>query len=184
MKRGKPLRADPEKVREFLQRGRGSLKADPAKTRAFVDRGRVAGARVLRESAIAGMREEKALRRSEGPLSPADWRKAVAGASGLKCIVSGTRADDWTDPDFEAHHPLAKGELRARELRAFVWDKRNGVWLTELVHATHEHSERVVFRDVLPDSVWEFCAEMDALGSGSWATAWVENKHPIRKGRC
>lgn len=184
MKRSKPLRrktelrADPEKAREFEQRGRGQLGSDPEKTAAFVQRGRESGARSLRESAVAGLRTRREVRAAEGPLDPATWRKCVHDASAGRCIITGTRADGHDDPHFEAHHPLPKRELRARGLHGHVWDARNGVWLVERVHERHESGTARIPRERLPVAVWEFAAEMDALGDGEWATAMIERLHP------
>jgi hypothetical protein len=179
VKRSKPLSANPEKVREFIARGRGKLKQDREKTAAFVQRGRESGAKVLRESARAGARATARARAGEGPLSPKEWRRAVAEAADLRCTVTRSRAADVFDPSFDAHHALPKEELRARGLGAHVWDPRNGVFVTSRVHLDHAHGPRPrITRELLPARVWEFCAEMDALGAGEWATVMVERDHP------
>lgn len=192
LKRKTPLRSDPAKTREFEQRGRGSLKQDPEKTRAWVDKARRMGLstdpikleefqRRARKS-MSGKAVRSAARgaahRGEGPLSPGDWREAVATAADLRCIVSGARAYDAFDPTFDAHHPLPKRELRARGLLAHVYDPRNGAFVAEHVHWDHEGAVERIPRELLPASVWEFCAEMDALGEGEWATVMVERQHP------
>lgn len=192
LKRKTPLRSDPAKAREFEQRGRGGLKQDPAKTRAWVAKARRLGlstdpikleefqrrARKSMSGKAVRSARRGAARRGEGPLSPGDWREAVAIAADLHCMVSGARAYDAFDPVFDAHHPLPKRELRARGLHAHVYDPRNGVFVAEQVHLDHEGAVKRISREVLPASVWEFCEEMDALGAGEWATAMVERQHP------
>lgn len=166
MERKKPLRADPAKVREFLQRGRGALKRTTELERTSFKR-----------KAISAKRRVAPV---EGPLDPASWRREVFRASGGKCIVSGARARDADDERFHAHHALSKDALRKRGLYAYVWDSRNGVWVAEAAHMAHEHTggEHRITRDSLPASVWEFCAELDALAGIEWATAKVEHEHP------
>jgi hypothetical protein len=161
MKRGKPL-----------ERKTG-LKADPEKTRAFIERGRGALQRTG-----SGMRRVTA---GEGPLTPAEWRAAVFAAAHGRCIISGTRARDLDDPRFQAHHILPKRVLRVRGLLSYVWDARNGLWLRADVHAAHEapgvNDGRIpAYR--LPTCVWEFCDELDALAGTHWATDLVLRAHP------
>jgi hypothetical protein len=161
-------------------RRKTELRADPEKTREFVERGREAGARSLRESARVSIPETRKLRAAEGPLSPADWRVAVYKASGGRCIISGARADGPSDPRFDAHHVLPKGELRARGLLQRVWDPRNGVLLAEREHQRHEGAFLRVPRSKLPAVVWEFAAELDALAGTEWATVRLERIYPRR----
>lgn len=171
------LRADPDVTREWVRRAReAGLSTDPIKLEEFIRRGRKRMTsrkvkRVTFRAAAAG----------EGPLSPEEWRRQVAMATDLRCIVTGTRAADVFDPTFDAHHPLPKSELRARGLHAFVYDARNGVFVTERVHVSHEYGagdEDRISRGLLPAGVWEFAAEMDEHGRGKWATVMVERKHP------
>lgn len=193
MKRSKPLRADPEKVREFqrrareaqaadedsfLNRSRAPLRSDREKTAAFVQRGREAGARVLAAAARAAAKERSV--RVEGPLSPGDWREAAFRSSGGRCIITGSRARDVDDRRFHVHHAVPKDELRARGLFGHVWDPRNAVWLRADVHLAHEHAggDRRVPRERLPASVWEFAQEMDGTDGTSWATMIVARAHP------
>jgi hypothetical protein len=157
LKRGRPLRGDPEKVREFLQRGRkAELKRSKLK------------ARPKREAPV------------EGPLTPEEWRRAVFVASGGRCVISGSVARDAEDRGFQAHHALPARELRARGLRDRVWDSRNGVWLARRVHERHESAVERVPRSALPASVWEFCRELDRLDGTEWATQLVLRLHPAR----
>lgn len=152
MKR-RPLRANPEKVREFMQRGRQEIERAPIR-------------RKVRD------------RPPEGPLTPAEWRKRVFDASEGRCLLTAARALHAADRRFHAHHPLPKRELRARGYFGWVWDPRNGAWLRRDVHARHELAFERVPADRLPASVWEFCAELDALEGTRWATALVLRAHP------
>lgn len=153
----KPLRPDPEKVREFLRRGRES------------------GSKSLRAAAVRSVR---AGRPAEGPLDPATWRQNVFAASAGRCIVSGSRARDADDRRFHAHHMLPKGELRARGLFGHVWDDRNGILVSQRVHMRHEGGYRRIPRELLPARVWAFAKELDELDGTSWATSLVERLHP------
>lgn len=164
MERKKPLRADPEKVRAFVQRGRaGGLERSPIKRRSA--------------TASVAKREVAVL---EGPLDPAVWQRRVFAASGGACVVSGARAHDADDPRFHAHHPLAQDALRKRALYGWLWDERNGILVAEAIHMAHEHKggEARISREVLPACVWEFCAELDAIAGTHWATENVRRKHP------
>lgn len=162
MKRGKPLRADPAKVREFLARGRGALsRYEPLK----------------RSGALKRSSAKRRIAEHEGPLTPAEWRRQVYELSGRKCIVSQTPSHDPYDRRFHAHHPLDKSTLRDRGLHAYVWDPRNGVLVLATVHMQHEYDGSIA-RELLPARVWEFCAELDALDQTEWATARVERLHP------
>jgi hypothetical protein len=178
VKRSKPLRRDTAKAREFVERGRGRIKSDAEAAAAFLRRGREAGARSLRASSSAAAKAKPARRADEGPLSPADWRKAVYEASGRRCIISGARADDPFDPRFDAHHVLPKGELRARGLLQYVWDARNGVLLAERVHRQHTDAFLRIPREKVPPAAWEFAAELDARAGTEWATVMLERNYP------
>lgn len=153
LKRNKELRADADKVREFLNRSRQPLKRTP-------------------------MRSRGRDRPPEGPLTPAQWREAVFKASDGRCIISDARARNADDRRFHAHHPLAKRILRDRSLYGWVWDARNGLWLRRDVHASYELRATPISAERLPASVWEFCAELDALEGTEWATQLVLRAHP------
>lgn len=166
MKRGKglkrktELRADVEKVREFMQRGRQPLERSELKKR---------GGGTRRASA------------AEGPLSPVEWRRAVFEASGGRCVISGSKARNADDRRFDAHHPLAKRVLRERGLLGYVFDSRNGLWVRADVHAAHERPgvrDGRIPAEALPASVWAFCSELDALAGTQWATDTVLRAHP------
>jgi len=186
MERRKGLKRDGAKARAFVERGRGSLSAEKPltasveKVREFMQRGREAGAQSLRASS-----RRRPKRPLEGPLTPEEWIVAVAKASDLRCKITNTRARDAFDPRFHGHHPLPKRELRARGLHAHVWDPRNGVWVLARLHEQHEapgvRPEHRIARQVLPASVWEFCAELDAIDGTHWATELVRRLHPDRR---
>lgn len=181
MQRKKRLGADPEKVRAFLARGRGSLKTRPkepaAKGRATLKR-KVELARGSLKDPSKRSPAKRKVAPTEGPLTPAEWRRQVFELSGRRCIVSGSPSNDPYDPDFHAHHALGAQQLRKRGLHAYVWDARNGVLVSEIVHMEHEHHAPTIFAEHLPARVWEFAAEMDALVGTEWATAKVERQHP------
>lgn len=145
MKRGGPLKRskgldrkgapkpDPEKVREFLQRGRGQL-----------------------DRAGQGLRKTRRKRPPEGPLDPATWAKTVRATSANRSILPPhTRV---TSRDFP-HHVIPKQELRRRGLFDRVWDPRNGVAVTLGEHDEHERAHRRIPRRCLPESVFEFARE-------------------------
>jgi hypothetical protein len=164
VKRGGPLKR------------RTELRADPEQLRAFEQRGRESGARSLQASARASAREP---RPTEGPLDAASWRRAVFAVSGGRCIITGARARDADDPRFHAHHPLPKRELRARGLYGHVWDPRNGVWITERAHERHENATERIGWILLPTALWTFAREMDALDGTEWATQLVRRLHRV-----
>lgn len=186
------MKRDTPAARRFAAR-RGTLRRDPAKGLGvseakvldFLRRGREAGAQSLRSSAT---RAARASRPQEGPLTPWEWRLAAfvaAGgleASGAVCILTGTRTRDVEDRRFHVHHPLPARELRRRGLHAHVWDPRNALWVLGDAHLQHEtpgvRGDHRIPRELLPTSVWEFCAEMDATDGTSWATVMVERAHP------
>jgi hypothetical protein len=167
MKRGKPLKrktelkADAEKAREFMQRGRQQL-----------ERGN-------------GLRRKVRERPAEGPLTPREWQAAVFEASEGRCVITGSRAREVDDPAFHAHHPLPQRQLRARGLHGCLWDPRNGILLRRDIHERHEHGARRIRvpHTALPASVWEFCAELDELAGTKWATDLVLREHPVRGAR-
>lgn len=198
------MKRDGEKARRFAaKRGQlGRSRRSVERRRAFVERGREASERSLRAAAEKAAEAKRELERAaasparrahlarkrkarpkEGPLSPEDFKRAAYAASGGRCIITGTRARDPLDPDFHAHHPLPKRELRRRRLHAHVYDPRNAVFVTERVHMQHEtpgvRPEHRIPREKLPASVWAFCAEMDATDGTRWATAMVERAHPV-----
>lgn len=168
MRRGKPLK-----------RGKGlerrELKADVERVREFLKRGKALDRKPLRSKPKP--------RPAEGPLSPAEWAAQVFELSEGRCIITGARARDAFDRRFHAHHPLPKRELRARGLAARVWDPRNGVLLRRDVHVRHEDAFERVPHTALPLRVWEFCRELDELEGSQWATTLVLRAHPVRGAR-
>jgi hypothetical protein len=145
------LRADPAKVREFVQRGRGQL----ART--------------------DGPKRRPKRRPREGPLSPREWRCEVFRLDGGACRVSGRPGRDVDDKRFHCHHCIPKRELRNRGLYGSVWDPRNGVLLSASVHWRHEHAQERVAFEALPDRAREFASEL-----GTWAEDLLLRLHPRR----
>lgn len=170
MKRGELKRkAELKRRQEF---GRATDRAREA-----FQRGRVVAREELKR---VELKRRPKKRPPEGPMSPADWRRAVFNASGGWCKISRTRARDADDRRFHAHHPLPKSELRARGYFDRVYDPRNGTWLRRGVHLRHEAAvDRVPYTE-LPASVWDFCTELDILEGTRWATDLVLRYHPAR----
>jgi hypothetical protein len=160
LSRKSELKADVEKVREFMQRGRQDLQ------------------RSAKKSARSGFRRWT---EAEGPLTPGEWRKHAFEASGGRCIITGARALDADDPRFQAHHLLPKRTLRSRGLFAFVWDPRNAVWLSNIAHELLEKRSVHLRYSRLPVTVWGFCRELDALEGTQWATELVRRAYPISR---
>lgn len=153
LERRTELRADVDRVREFLRR------AKPLER-------------------TGGMRRATA---AEGPLTPSAWRQAVHDASGGRCIITGALARNAEDRRFDPHHVLPKRMLRDRGLLDRVNDPRNGIWLRRDVHAAHESPgvrDTRIPAERLPARVWQFCAELDVLDGTGWATAAVLRAHP------
>lgn len=165
LERHKRLKSDPAKLRAFVQRGRDS---------SSLERGELKRRRPKRSPAKRGVAVV------EGPLSPAEWKRRVFVTSGGQCVVSRSRAYDVDDPRFHAHHPVSQSSLRQRGLQGWLWDERNGMLVTRTIHMAHEHTggKSRIRREFVPVSVWEFCAELDALAGTSWATEHVNRRHP------
>lgn len=143
------LKADVEKVREFMRRGRGGLS-----------------------------RKSKPRREPEGPLTPAEWRLAAFVASGGRCMITGAKAANVEDRHFHAHHVLPKRVLRARGLLDRVWDPRNAVWLRSDVHMPGFAREPELPQERIPPYVWEFARELDSLEGTLWATELIKRLYP------
>lgn len=171
MKPSRGLRRDPAKVRSWQRRARAasSLRSGHPTL------GRKTELRPISERQRA---RKKAQRAAEGPLEPREWRLAVAAAAELRCRVTSAEASHALDRRFHAHHPFPKDELRSRGLYGWVWDPRNGAFVLARVHFQHEAAMERIPRAALPASVWEFCAELDAIEGRGWATAKVEAAHP------
>lgn len=189
-KRKKALRSKPETTRDFIDRGRSSLGRDG-------ERSRLARSALNRPTPLPGNTgtgkdpmsptakspgRKTPQRPKEGPLTPGAYRRAVCRAARKRCMVTGRVARNADDARFDAHHPLPKRELRARGLYAHVFDERNGMWVDKIAHANHENASPRFPRDTVPESAWEFAAEMDKLarrGDGpQWATELVKRFHP------
>jgi len=130
LKRGKPLRPDPGKVREFLQRGRESSQLKRTE-----------------------LKSKRRARPPEGPLDPATWRKRVMALDGYRCRVSLSRARDADDRGFHVHHVIPG-------LHDRVYDERNGIVVRADVHMNHEAASRRIPGERLPYRTREFAAEL------------------------
>lgn len=177
MKRRTPLRADPEKVREFRERAQAKAR-EAAKDRPSA---------ALRRSTelTRGNGPAKAPRRSdrpqpiEGPLTPGAWRAEVWRLDGGRCVGCGEEvpldADLWV---WQAHHALPKQRLRRAGLHHLVWDPRNGVTLCKRCHERHESAISRIPGAKLPRRVFAFVLEL-----GTWAPDALEVLHPQEPGR-
>jgi hypothetical protein len=152
-KRRKPLRPDPEKVREFQRRAQ-------EKARETAKRPGKGSTRLKRS---------KPQRPAEGPLSVEDYCYAVWALDRGECRGCGRRVPRGLIP----HHPLPKQHLRKRKLYDVVWDPANGILLCETCHGNHESRAAVVPGDRLPARALEFVA-----ARGSWAVEVLERAHP------
>lgn len=149
-----PLRADPEKVREWLRKSRKPL---------------------ARKTRLAPLgRRAARLRASEpdiGPLAPLEWRRAVYAACGGRCVMTGRLLSAWGDSwSWHAHHCVPKHKLPPDRR----YDPRNGVLLARTAHEDHTSRKRTVPLDRLPASVLEFAVEL-----GDWAVLALEREHPL-----
>lgn len=184
MKRKKPLKADPEKVREFLNRGRGSL-----------------------SRASAGLKRSTGPKRGKGPPNPS---RPPEGAEGVlrdrvweldsgRCVGCGKRVGRHAGPRvWAAHHCLAKQTLRKRastivlgrqefparygDLRAeadrlaeeWISDPDNCVLLCTKCHMNHESGgPHRVPAEKLPARVGDFAYRL-----GPWAEDLLHRSHP------
>lgn len=160
---GKPLGADPEKVREFIQRGRAtSLSRSDA----------------LRQGRTA----PKASRGSDRPVAPREdqvapwrWRCTVLLLDHGLCVMCGAGPffadqDRWT---WQAHHPVHK-QILPEERK---WDPRNGVVLCRRCHERHETWTARIPREKLPARCMEFATEL-----GAAVVSVLERAHPTDGG--
>jgi hypothetical protein len=163
VKRGRPLKADPEKVREFMRRAKPLKRPEKPLARSELRPGRskpprapAADAEALRAAALA-------------------WRGDVWDADGGRCVncdkAVSRDADSWV---WQAHHPLIKQTMKRRGLRDRVHDVAFGVVLCTHCHAEH-HGISPVPGDRLPARVWDAVTAV-----GTWATDVVDRAHPGR----
>lgn len=162
LEQGKALGADPEKVREFMQRGRAT---------------RLTRSDVLRQ----GRARPKASRPAdgvilaEGDTAPSRWRCTVLLWDNGRCVNCGAGPffadqDRWT---WQAHHPVHKQILA----EARKWDPRNGVTLCRRCHERHESwTERIPLAK-LPARCVEFATEL-----GAAVVSVLERAHPTDGG--
>lgn len=170
--RRKPLRADPAKVREFVERGRQPLK------RTALSRGgtplrpgeRKGGAKGRPVAPRAAERPTA----PAGPLSPSEWRNAVWALDHGRCVMCGKQvrrdADRWS---WQCHHPLEKHKLPAERR----YDPRNGVVTCRRCHERHTCRIVVIPASRLPARVFAFAAEL-----GERWLAVLERAHPQEPG--
>jgi hypothetical protein len=72
-----------------------------------------------------------------------------------------------------AHHCILEQKLRDRGHSDKLWDFRNRLVLTREEHERYHAGFAPVWRDQLPDAVWEFALELDG-GPGGYFTHWLK----------
>jgi len=86
----------------------------------------------------------------------------------MRCAVCGRRA-------VHRHHVLPKAVLRREGFAGRVLnDPRNLMELCMECHFGHENWRPRLARHLVPQSAWEFAAEL-----GDWATARLERAYPV-----
>jgi len=169
MKRRRPLKANPEKVREFMRRAQqnaslsrenASLKRSDGLKRAGPLRGR--------------SNSSDRPKPVEGPLTPFGWRQEVWRLDGGRCRGCGLEvelhADSWV---WQAHHCVPKERLRRESLHLRVWDPGNGIVLCTRCHGRHESRIAAVPLEKLPARVSAF-----AQAVGDWCVDVLHREHP------
>jgi hypothetical protein len=164
----KGLRPDPEKVREFIRRGRQPLERGEGLSRRPKPGARPVPPRSPLDSG------ERPQRPPEGPLKPGVWRKRVWVLDDGRCRMCGkglpSEGDSWV---WHAHHAIEKQELRRRGLYHLVWDPSNGVLLCARCHRQHTAALPRVPGEKLPQRVRSFAERL-----GDWAEYALERAHP------
>lgn len=79
------------------------------------------------------------------------WR---AGIHRCRCVVCGTSRD------LDGHHAIPKRVLKRFGFRDHLLDIRNRVPVCRDDHESHENRSQPIPRELLPDSVFEFAAEL------------------------
>lgn len=112
----------------------------------------------------------------EGPLTPLEYFEAVIkrqmgfGAKMVRCPVS---QQLFYPSQMVVHHPYEKWMLRRDRLFEMVWDPRNGIAVSPIVHANHHRGFKRIPGYVLDPLVFEFAAEL-----GPAAVELVRKNHP------
>lgn len=65
--------------------------------------------------------------------------------------------------DIQGHHIIPKRTLKQQHFTDHVWDDRNGLGLCAWHHQRHENYRQRVPRDLLPEAVYEFAAELGIM---------------------
>jgi hypothetical protein len=131
MKRNKPLRADPEKVRQWQQRSRRKRSKPQRATP----------------------------RTPPGELTMGEWREAVFNLCEGKCVVTGVAVslgDSFLV--WNAHHAIREQILRRHG--ASTTDPRVGVVLIADIHRKHTDRFKRVPLEALPSYVSEYATEL------------------------
>lgn len=176
MKRKKPLRADPEKVREFQDRAR-------QRAQGGFGRRNFAGTRIDLErvrEALERVEPKRRMRRRRRLPGESSWKRRVFERYGRQCVVCGCslRRGDIPKPAAHAHHAIPRqtilGDTRKpvalREQLAY--DSRNGVPVCVDCHTAHEAASRRIPRACLPGGVIEWAERFD------WGW-YIERTYPV-----
>lgn len=150
---GSLLKADPEKRREFHQRGRGSL------------------GRKRRQVKLSDQAADRQARDA--------FRRAVTRAP---CAVCGRKSGCQAHHVLAQQHikdhvrslRLADNAAAVKLLRRLLWDPDNGLSLCERCHHRHEYAPGGRLpRDLIPARAWAFARRL-----GGWAVARLERDYP------
>lgn len=117
----------------------------------------------------------------EGPLSPGAWGHAVGVVDArLRCALTGLQAPSAEHEAWDRHHVIPKGILEKENLQGWKWDRRNGLYLLQLVHRWFDDgTQREIPRNILPPVVWEMAAEIDEHLASLWATEFLLDRYPL-----
>lgn len=165
LKRGKPLRTDPEKVKTWLRKPRSALKQKGKLARASVSRERIPGREYDYQEfwlRICTKRDKDGSRRP------------------VPCIVCGSVQD------LDAHHVIAKQRLKRvgaalrmemPDIVSLLHDRRNGVSLCRYHHDQHESRNAPLRRSQLPETVTEFAEWLDSKLGTEECVLYLENTY-------
>lgn len=171
------LKRDPEKAREFVERGRGKLKTDPERARAFEQRGRQSAAALGRGRSASGAQvvPEGQARRAAAPERPRGLRRArFRGPTPAREHTCAKAGCDRRAASF--HHWLPQQHIRGyvRSLRLddddaefaltrrLLNDERNVSPFCRDHHADHGSTSHEFEIGEVPQSAYDFAVELGA----------------------
>lgn len=156
MKRGKPLRASPQRAAERRRR-REARRAEQDPRPEDVAREARRAARDQPASSLSAQDRE----------AGRAWNTAACRRGCVMCKIDEvdrqTRQDfGWELSKIDGHHVVPKQDLKRWGLHALLWDLRNMLPLCRYHHFRHEQAVQRVPRELLPAPAWEFA---DAIGA-------------------